>query len=109
VLGLAFLCGLIYSLQLLKKDWFWFLRVAGTLALIILLIYSSLFSVFLIEWCLDTEYIVERNGQKMIAEEQYWLDPAVDYYEYKNCIVRGKYIEFSSVPTIKDEKNIIVK
>jgi hypothetical protein len=60
-------------------------------ATIVISLYGVLFSIFIIK----PEHIVEKNGKKMVAYVHSFLQVYVDYYDYKNAIVRGTQIRIN--------------
>jgi hypothetical protein len=54
------------------------------------MLYWGGFMAFWISICIE-EQVVERDGIKMLAQVDAFLDTVVRYYEYENGFVRGKY------------------
>lgn len=44
---------------------------------------------------IQLEHIVEKNGEKMVAYVNSFLQVDVNYYDYKNAVVRGKQIRIN--------------
>lgn len=61
----------------------------GVISLIILLIYASITIIFEIY----PEYIVEKDGKKMVAYVDSFMEVNVNYYDYINPLIRGNNIK----------------
>jgi hypothetical protein len=90
---IALLSGCIACLWLYKKRFARTLKIIGTamlLGLTGLMLYWGGFISFWISIGIE-EQVVERDGVKMLAQVDAFLDTFVRYYEYENGFVRGKY------------------
>lgn len=69
---------------------------------------KSLFVYWLFEFSKE-EYIIERNGEKMIALVSNLTSTNIKYYDYKNVFVRGDNLKGNSNIQNIDEANEILK
>jgi len=84
------LCGGISWLQLYRKRFSLIVRTAGSLIIVGFICFLLLFGYLFMVMGARHEYIVERNGMKLLAEVNSWHDADIYYYAYKNPLIRGK-------------------
>lgn len=92
-LVIALLCGCIACLYFYGDSEASVLKTMGTLALLGSITYVFLLGGFLTLWKFATieEQVSERDGIKMLAEVDAFVEVHVYYYEYKNWFIRGKF------------------
>lgn len=98
LLGLALSCGIIYTLanlfshpqkQRKKRIAQKILSASGSIAVLLCTGALEIVSIFGWTFAYEPEYLVNKNGQKMVAYVNSFVEVYVDYHEYKNFLVCG--------------------
>ncbi len=65
----------------------------GTVIISLLLMLSLIFAPVLFAFWHQPEHVVEKDGKKMVAYVDSYLQKIVYYYDYKNPFIRGKQLK----------------
>lgn len=90
LIGVGFITGIIQLLcRIRKKN----LKIIAIILFIIVLIPCLFYTYIFVIFAYQPEHIVMRDGKKMVAYVNGFMDTYVEYYDYKNFFIVGNKLK----------------